>query len=58
VRGGFPLLVELHWCPAEPDVGLMHSYYEIARVMTESRRSASFLKLTDDEVDQAIEEQL
>jgi hypothetical protein len=58
VKGGFPLVVELYWCPAEPDVGLPYPYYEIVKVMTESRRNAAFLGVSDEELDKAIERAL
>jgi len=58
VRGGFPIVVKLHWCPAEPDVGYFHPYYEIADVLTERGRSAAFLGLSLDEIETAVEMKL
>lgn len=58
VRGGFPLVATLEWCPREPDVGIMSDYYEVADVCTERGRQVDFLKLTDEEINTAIDKAL
>lgn len=48
------LVVTLHWCPAEPDVGIFYKYFEIADVRyldgTKTRG-----KYTDDQIEAAVE---